>query len=359
MKKEIIILMLFLIIFPVLTIAIVSGTDVTVEPTNFSISANLTEEVSLSFNLTSNTDLRIEDIFVNSTYLTEFSPGGKALNPNTTEPFTVTLKIIDNISNVSQYQLINDTIKIFGDVIYSEDPFNSSTELIAEIPVTINITIGEAAKQYFYKQCFFENNQEYCTSFNITEVAPIIIINETNISYNVLIPLNTTKDFFDSYNNSLTEVLKKFEESKEDIKNASQTIIQAQDRESNIYRNAFVLESYLKNPNNPTWIQIAPFNVLRNTTGFRDEELTDALNILFQTEKISQKTEKETINLPVPSGFMTQQIDKVYIASSERLKNEATIKQSSDIVNLALIFALLVIAVVAFIELFWKKRVKL
>ena len=187
----------------------------------------------------------------------------------------------------------------------------------------------------------------------------IIIINETNISYNILIPLNTTKDFFDSYNNSLAEVLKKFEESKEDIKNASQTIIQAQERESNIYRNAFVLESYLKNPNNPTWIQIAPFNVLRNTTGFRDEELTDALNILFQTEKISQKTEKETINLPVPSGFMTQQIDKVYIASSERLKNEATVRQSSDIVNLALVFALLIIAIVAFIELFWKKRVKL
>jgi len=347
-----------LLVFPALVLAITPNVDVKADPDEFYSEVNLTEKITIQFNLTNECEFIIENIYLESTYLESYSPGGKTLSPTESAIFSATLQIIDNITNMTEGQIIEDLIEVYGDVVY-EDPDNITKEVVAEIELTFNISIGEPAKQYFYRKCFIEEDEEFCTAFNISDVTPILIINKTEEHYNVLIPLNTTKDFFDSYNNSLSEILKIFEESKADIENASQQIIISQERESNIFRNAFVLENFLKNPNNPAWMQIAPFNILRNTTGFTDDELTDALNILFQSNKISQKTVKEQITIPVPSGVMTQEIDKVYIASSERLKTEATEKQSSDMVTLSILITIIAIIGIAFYELILKKRVSM
>jgi len=355
MKWAIITLMV-LLVFPTLVLAITPNVDVIPNPSSFDISVNLTEEVTIEFNLTNDCEFIIENLYLESEYLESYSPGGKTLSPTESVIFSATLQIIDNITNMTEGQIINDTLKVYGDVVY-EDPINITKEVVASIPLKFNISIGEPTKLYFYKKCFIEEEEEFCTTFNISDVTPVVVINKTEEYYNVLLPLNLTKDFFDSYNESISKMVDSFEESKADIQNASQQIIEAQERESNIFRNAFVLENYLKNPNNPTWVQIAPMNLLKNTTGFTDDELTDALNILFQTNKISQKTEKEQISIPVPSGVMTQSIDKVYIGSTERLKMEATEKSSADIVTLSIFIVVIALAFIIFYELLYKKRV--
>lgn len=355
MMKLMFFILATLLILPTLAMA----ECMTPDPNRFdNLKVNLTENITISFNLTNNCSFRVEDINMTSSYLKKFTPTGKFLEPNESWNFNATLQIIDNIVNITEGTILNDTIKIYGNIVYSEANISMQVN-IANIPLTLNVSVGEVAKQYFYKKCLIEENQEYCTAFNISDVSPIVMVNQTNITYNVLLPLNTTKEFFDSYNQSLSEMLKRFEESKTDIKNASQQIIEAQERESNIFRNAFTLENYLKNPSNPAWIQISPFNVLRNTTGFSDVELTDALNVLFQTNKISQKTKKETLSVPVSGGVMTQAIDKVYIASTERLQRETTEKQSSNMVITSFLVVIITLAVVMFYELLWKKRVKM
>jgi len=145
-------------------------------------------------------------------------------------------------------------------------------------------------------------------------------------------------------------------ESRSAIIHAVNESLRMQERQNNAFRNAFSLETYLKNPNVPLWVEMAPANYLKNMTGFGDEELLEAMNILFQNNKISQRTEKETITLPVPQGIMTREIEKIYVASTERLEAEAETTSASQAVTLATVIVILAVGLILFWQFGLRKR---
>ena len=352
---KIIIALMTVLLVPSLALALNTNSDFYTVPANITMNANYSVNTTVNFSLFNNWTDSVFDIKMNSTYLVNFTPYTPNIPTGELMNYTGIFNIV--VENFTS-STVNDTIYIYG------NDSNGTQALLATLPIYFNMT---NANPYYFKKCFLENNQEFCAAFNISDVqiVNLTIINQTvdNSSYNVLIPLNATREYFDNYNSSLTNVLTtivaQFKNASDNINNASQQIILAQQKQNQTYANMFALDNFLKNPANPLWVEISPSNSLMNMTGMTDQQFMDAMALMFQNSKLTQRTDNVTLSIPVQNGAMTQVITKTYIASSDRIRTEADQQQSSTTVNIAIFITLMAMAGIGFYEIYWKKRVVL
>jgi hypothetical protein len=346
-----------------ITVLAVSGLaeaqNVEVIPSSLAFNLTVGENVTVSVNMTSNDSTIYDEVYFNSTHLIGYVPTGSHLDQGIPKTFNLTIGVAeyerpDDETNTISVG-INETIQIKA--------LNETAEIaIGEIGLEINLTVPgpEIPKRdYLFRRCFIENNKEFCAEFNVSELQNITIINETteNLSYTILMPFNITRDFMQSYADMLDNASRYMEESKDAIVRSVEESIALQQRQNNIFRNTFHLESYLKNPEVPLWIEITPNNMLQNVTGLSDEEFMEALNMLFQDNKLSQRTDTETVTIPFQSGYTVQEVQKIYVASTERVFTQTQSESAFNAILVAVIIAILSIAGVLFYSFVWRGRV--
>lgn len=345
--------------------AITQNSDVMPFPSTMNLNVNFTDSFNISFNLLNNMNgITVGNVSMNSTFLKTFSPINVSIPTNVTKAFIANLQILNTSANIIGNTSLNmtDTIKIYGTLINITDNSTiSNATQVAYIGLYLNVSTGNI-QLYYFKKCFIDQQTEFCSAVNASDLNQIVIVtgnasNVTNVGYNMLVPINLTMELINDSRQNNQQILNAILEAKEAIKNSTDATIAAQQRASNMYRNAFIIETYLKSPTTSAWMQISPTNFLINITGLSETELADAFSVLIQQNKLTQKTEKQTLIIPVGNGEMTQVIDVVSVASSERLLEENIQKQSSDTVIIVMSIAAFIVASVLFYELTWKKRI--
>lgn len=367
MKRLWMVMMIAATLIPSMVLAaneIYLADGVTIYPTNMTLGMNLSETKTVNITITSNESIYDEITITSLYYLTEYSPVGKHLDPGVTETFVLTFQSPD------EYDRSPDELNITNVLLYDEVTITgyngTDTEFLGYINVTINLTLPELElpeRDYVFKKCFIEGDAEFCTEMNMSEYIEqfknitIINVTEENVTYNVMMPYNTTKQFMEEYAKTLRDAADQMSLERQWLVEVLNETINMQRTKNDQFQNAFMLENYLKNPQVPTWIELAPENHLKNITGFGDQELMDAMNVLFQQNKLTQKTEKEVLTIPVPNGIMTQEIQKIYIASSERLEETTRQESAENTVFLSVAIVIVTIILGLFYIFVWRKRV--
>lgn len=311
-----IVVLLFLMLFVKEAFA-----QVTIIPTSFILPLNLSQNAYLEVNLTAENET-FDEIIIDSERLMNYTPTGKTLSPNSTETFRIWIEGIESYERQPgeenlTHLIIQDEIKINATNI-------TESILLGTINITLNITLpemNETEAVYFFKKCFIEGMDEYCMGFNISTLQDIIIMNETieNITYDVMMPYNLTEEFMESYAKILREVEKEMQISRMAIVEAMNQTMYYQQLENKLHENAMRLENYLKSPVNPIWFELSPNNMLRNVTGFSEYEFADAINLLMEQERITQKVETKKVAKRVSQGMLIQDYEILFVASTERV----------------------------------------
>lgn len=331
MKKLFIVFIVFLLFL--LSIPSSVNAMVTSTPASFDLELNGTDNKTIEFTLINYQNITFTDCFFNATYTSNFSLPAVLLNPITPVDLTA---VVYSPGEPGEYE----------DEIVMSCYVNTTLGPIISIPIKITVPSPRA---YLFKKCFYEEEQEYCTELDLEQIQNITIINKTeNVTVaNFMLDFNLTREFFDFIILGMKNVTTNIQEASEEIKSA-------QEKERDVYMNAMALENFLKNPGNPTWTQIMPTNVLRNTTGMSNEQLWSALNILYPSNKVIQKTVREDVTYPMSGGILMQQRDVVYIASGDRVQSEA----NAVLRNNVIFFLIFVIAVIFILFVFNKKVLK-
>lgn len=367
MKNLWIIMILALLLLPNLVMAeneSLMAEDITITPMNLTIhNISIGENRTVNITIISNESM-YDDVAFTSEYLLEYSPVGKHMDPDVSEIFLLIFKAPDEYNRTTEE--LNLTHVVFEDEVIITGHNGSVIKELGKIAVFMNVTLddlGLPVREYIFKKCFIEGDDEFCTEFNFTEMIKpyqnITILNETveNITYNVMMPYNTTKQFMEEYSETLQQAADQMSTEREWLVRVLNETINMQKTKNNQFQNAFMLENYLKNPDVPLWIEIAPNNYLKNMTGFDDQEFIDAMNVLFQGNKLAQKTEKEIITIPMQKGVMTQEVQTVYLASSERVSEEEKQESTKNTVYLSIGIVIVAILLVLFYVFLWKNRV--
>lgn len=327
--------------------------------TNISIGANKTINITIT-----SMESMYDDIEFESKYLVEYSPVGKHIDNNISENFYLTFKAPDEYNRTIDE--VNLTHIILNDSLLIKGNNGTAIEELGRLDVSMNVTLNELElppREYIFKKCFIEERAEFCSEFNFSEMIEpyknITVLNETieNISYNVMMPYNTTKQFMEEYSEVLQQAADQMSTEREWLVRILNETLNMQKIKNDQFQNAFILENYLKNPDGPMWIELSPRNTLINITGLGEQELMDAMNVLFQGNKIAQKTEKNIVTLPMQSGIMTQEIQIVYIASNERVMEEEKQESSENTVYLSILIVSLIIVIVLFNTFVLKNRI--
>jgi hypothetical protein len=232
--------------------------------------------------------------------------------------------------------------------------------------LSINLSLQNSnvtEKEYFFKKCFFENNEEFCSAFNISDVQNVTILNETveyqNVTWDLMVPYNLTRDFMQAQTDKVKAMADDVNASRIAIQNMTDTMIYIQNRTDNMYRNAIMLEGFLKNPNIDLWMQTFPTNMLINATGLDQAGFNDAMSYLYQAGKIQQKTEVKQVSLTLADGSVsTKNINFISVASKERVLEEDQAAFNYNIVLVSLLITITSVGIILFREIFWKKRVR-
>lgn len=338
--------------------------DITITPMNLTIhNISIGENRTVNITIISNESM-YDDVAFTSEYLLEYSPIGKHMDPDVSEIFLLIFKAPDEY-NRSTTEL-NTTHIVFEDEVIITGHNGSVIKELGKIAVFMNVTLTELGlpeREYIFKKCFIENGEEFCSISNFSEMIKpyqnITVINETteNNTYNIMMPYEVTKQFMEEYSETLQYAADQMSTEREWIVRILNETINMQKTKNNQFQNAFMLENYLKNPEVPLWIELAPNNYLKNLTGFSDQELMDAMNVLFQGNKLAQKTEKEIVTIPMQKGIMTQEVQTVYLASSERVSEEEKQESAKNTVYLAVGIVMMVIIIGLFYAFVWKNRV--
>lgn len=334
--------------------------QVTINPTEVPLNLRIGENATINVSIF-NPGAILDNVVFYSNYTKSYSPVGTALQPNSTTNFTVTVAVNSfngTINGTQSYVPVNG-------VVYISATNVTETVTLGQINLPINLTLAEAnlsTRDYFFKKCFLEGQDEFCTQFNTSDIQNLIVLNETvtyqNVTWDLMVPYNLTRQFMEEYKKSLERSAEAMDASRAAIENATNTMIYIQMRTDNMYKNAMFLEGYLKNENIPLWVQTAPTNMLMNFTGIEEEPLTDALNYLFQEGKLTQKIEEVTVSLQMADGSTnTKNIQKVYIASKERMDIEENLTWSYNVATVGILIAVVSVGLILFYMIFWRKRV--
>lgn len=290
------------------------------DPENISLSLMVTREypkntTSVVMLLTSNEIDIIDNIGFQSEYLFSYSPEGKILSPETETAYTLEI----GVDGIEENVTLSDHINITGDV-------EGETQTLSQIPLKIVVNAQlEPLKNYLYRKCFIEEGIEYCADINETDFENITVIeiNQTNNSYNVLLPLDTSKEFFNDQRESMTDLVKQFEQIAISVRESTNESMRLQDELNRDFQNAYRIESHLRDKSSPLWYEIEPANTLINTTGLTDDNFWSAIRILTDEKVITEKFEDswEVKNLP-NGGVLTTKVKKRFIASTDRLQEE-------------------------------------
>ena len=103
--------------------------------------------------------------------------------------------------------------------------------------------------------------------------------------------------------------------------------------------------------------ELSPTNTLVNVTGLGSQELMDAMNVLYQGNKIAQKTEKNIVTIPMQSGIMTQEVKTVSIASNERVEEQKNKESADKTVFISILIVSLIIIMILVNTFILKNRI--
>lgn len=322
------------------------------EPNTLEVNMTAPENSSMiNITIRNNDNETFYNVTLNSTYLVEYNLTNDTLGPS--GEINITGKIETNILNLTNDTSIDTEINITGNLSGNET-------LMKTIPLRINILYNDTEMQeYLFKRCYIENNTEYCEYVNESEFYQNITIeNVTNVTYDVLLPFNTTQEFLQYYRDELinvSEYVRMIAESVEESLN--RTAQQNIDRE-NAIQNSIYIEQFMKDRDNGLWFQIDPENTLMKLTGLSDYEFAQALQILFSQNKIIQNLDNVTRELPTQNGIFVENIVVTSIALKDRIELDQTQNEALFSVSLAALIVIMVIGFFGFYSLYWKKKAR-
>jgi len=351
---------LFLIMVSLLLSNVVAS-EVNLTPNNVSFNIFLNQTKTFGVSLLSDINASIYDeITFTGSYLMSYTPVGGHLDNGTIGNFTLTVGGIQNYERTPEQ--MNLTVVTLSDSIVIKGFNDSGLQTIGTIQLTLNLSLPEIEEQtlYFFKKCFIDNEEEFCTNYNISELQNVTVENITieNVTYAVTMPYDLTIEFLEKYEDNLVLAAESMVEAKEAILLGINESIKLQDRENNAFSNALYVENYLKNENNELWSQISPENLIINATGLTSDEFMSAMQILIQYGKITQESKTEMKTYASGSSIITREVTTVSIASTERLEIEDSLSKTRTVTILSLLVVIIVILILGFYLLVWKRRVK-
>ncbi len=319
---------------------------------DFALRENVTEQnVSVDVLLTSSEAEIIDNIAFVSPYVVDYVPRGGRLEPSVETAFT----LIFSVGKLTENATIYGTAVVIGDT-------ESGTVNLTEVPFQLNVDAQVIPlKIYIYNKCFIEDDETFCTEVHLEELQNITVtvinVTEENNTFNVMMPFETTKEFFLRYDRSLNKTVEEMSRVAQAVMEQTNKTMQLQEREEQSYRNALFLENYMKKEDNPTYFEISPNNLLLNSTGMELEAFEDALNVLFEMGKIVQRDEDTWQTTPLPNGgVLTMPLKKTFVGSTDRVHQEKITGTSLLMVGLAVSAVIAALTLVSLYEFRWKKN---
>jgi len=295
-----------------------------------------------------NIDTRIvDDISFESPYVLDYTPKGAHMDAESHTTFTLTI----GISTIEEATSISTIINVTGQPEDSED-----RQVVGKIPLYIIVDADIVPlEQYIFKKCFMQDEHEYCAEINISELVEtnvtVINLTQENHTFNVMLPYNLTTEYFNKYEETLKGTANRMDIIANAVLNYTMNAMRLENQKNRNYENAFMIDSYMKAPDNPLWFEISPVNTLHNLTGLDKQQMEDALAVLFKEGKIVQKDEEEFKVIPLKNGgTLTTIVKKIFIASRERVEQERITSTSMMLMYFALIILFSTIGAIMLIK---------
>lgn len=291
----------------------------------------------------------IDNVGFESPFILDYSPREKILEPSITNNFT----ILFFVENVTQNETIYTDINITGEI-------DGESQIISTISLIMDIRANyEPLREYLYRKCFMEEGEEYCTLMNISELQNVTILNitEENVSVSVLLPVNTMKDYLSKYDQSLKDTTDELKTIADDVRQTSNHTRYLLESENLEYRNALMLETFMKQKKNPLWFELSPQNVLINITNLNADQFSAAMGVLFAENRVIQEFKDEWRTTPLEGGgVMTMPVKKTYVASTDRLEEERNTSGAANMVISSTAVIIIVLVIVGIYEFRIKKN---